>query len=106
VLIARNELIESRPDTVERFLKGFFATVAFMKANRDRTIEISSRVMHMSTSVMSKTYDYEIGMLSGDGAFDPGAIDVLKDSYVEMGLLSERPRDEQLLTTRFVPVKF
>lgn len=106
VLIARNELIDGHPDTIEQFLKGYFATVAFMKANREKTIEISSRVMHMSTNVMTKTYDYEIMMLSDDGAFDPGAIEVLKDSYVEMGLLSERPRDEQLLTTKFVPVKF
>lgn len=106
VLIARNALIDEHPDIVERFLKGYFASVAFMKANRDKTIEISSRVMHMSTNVISKTYDYEIAMLSSDGAFDPGAIEVLKDSYVEMGLLSERPRDEQLLTTKFVPVKF
>jgi ABC-type nitrate/sulfonate/bicarbonate transport system substrate-binding protein len=106
VLIARDELIHDHPDQIERFLKGYFATVAFMKANRDKTIEISSRVMHMSPAVMSKTYDYEIDMLSPDGAFDPQALQVLKNSYVEMGLLSERPRDDQLLTTQFLPVKF
>jgi ABC-type nitrate/sulfonate/bicarbonate transport system substrate-binding protein len=57
VLIARDELIRDHPDQVERFLKGYFATVAFMKSNRDKTIEISSRVMHMSPEVMAKTYD-------------------------------------------------
>lgn len=105
VVIARDALIRDNPDAVARFLKGFFASVAFMKANREKTIEISSRVMHMSPAVMTRTYDYEIAMLSEDGAFDPGAIQVLKDSYVEMGLLSAMPTDDQLLTTRFVPVK-
>jgi hypothetical protein len=44
-------------------------------------------------------------MLSVDGAFDPEALRILKDSYVEMGLLAERPQDAQLLTTQFLPVK-
>ncbi len=105
VLIARTDLINNHPDTVERFLKGFFASVAFMKANREKTIEISSKVMNMSPAVITKTYDYEIAMMSNDGSFDPAAIKVLKESYVEMGALDTVPKDEQLFTTKFVPVK-
>jgi hypothetical protein len=59
----------------------------------------------MSNAVMSKTYDDEIAMMSEDGAFDPQAIEVLKDTYVEMGMLPEKPATEQLLTTQFVPVR-
>jgi hypothetical protein len=62
--------------------------------------------MHMSPAVISKTYDDEIAMMSQDGAFDPAAIDVLKDSYVEMGMLDKKPTTEQILTTQFTPVKF
>jgi hypothetical protein len=29
----------------------------------------------------------------------------LKTSFLEMGLLKETPKDEQLFTTQFVPVK-
>jgi hypothetical protein len=32
-------------------------------------------------------------------------MDVLKESFVEMGILDAKPRDDQLLTTQFVPVK-
>lgn len=105
VLMARKELVAEHPDTVARFLKGFFAAVAFMKSHRDETIKISSDVMHMSTAVMTKTYDDEISMMSDDGAFDPQAIEVLKDTYVEMGMLDKKPSTDQLLTTQFVPVK-
>jgi len=105
VLLARDALINEHPDQVERFLKAYFATVAFMKANRTKTIAISARVMNMSEAVMSKTYDDEIEMLSTDGAFDSEAIRILKDSYVEMGLLPATPKDEQLFTGKFVPVK-
>jgi len=61
--------------------------------------------MHMSTAVMTKTYDDEIGMMSTDGAFDPQAIEVLKDTYVEMGMLDKKPATDHLLTTQFVPVR-
>jgi NitT/TauT family transport system substrate-binding protein len=105
VLVARKELVAQHPDTVERFLKGFFAAVAFMKSHRDETIKVSSDVMHMSTAVISKTYDDEIAMMSDDGAFDPQAIDVLKDTYVEMGMLDKKPSTDELLTTQFTPVK-
>ena len=105
VLMARKELVADHPDTVKRFLQGFFAAVAFMKSHRDETIKISSDAMHMSTAVISKTYDDEISMMSVDGAFDPQAIEVLKDTYVEMGMLPKKPATDQLLTTKFVPVK-
>lgn len=105
VLMARKELVADHPDTVKRFLQGFFATIAYMKGHRDETIKISSDVMHMSTAVMSKTYDDEISMMSTDGAFDPQAIEVLKSTYVEMGMLDQKPATDQLLTTQFVPVK-
>ena len=105
VLMARKELVADHPDTVKRFLQGFFAAVAFMKSHRDETIKISSDAMHMSTAVISKTYDDEISMMSVDGAFDPQAIEVLKDTYVEMGMLPSKPATDQLITTKFVPVK-
>jgi NitT/TauT family transport system substrate-binding protein len=105
VVVARKELVAEHPDTVKRFLQGFFAAIAYMKSHRDETIKISSDTMHMSNAVMSKTYDDEISMMSDDGAFDPQAIEVLKDTYVEMGMLPSKPATDQLLTTQFVPVK-
>src|SRR6185437_8535922 len=89
VIEARNDLIADHPDRVTRFLKGYFAAIA---------------LLHQDETVMSRAYDEEIGMLEDDGHFDPAAVAVLKKSFVDMGLLPEEPRDEQILTTRFVPV--
>ena len=55
--------------------------------------------------MVRKDYDFEIGMLIGDGRFDPQAIAVLKQSYVEMGTLPKKPADDVLFTTQFLPVK-
>ncbi len=40
-----------------------------------------------------------------DGSFDPKAVTVLKQSFIEMGLLKEEPDDKVVFTTQFVPVK-
>lgn len=105
VVFARKQLVKDDPGLVERFLQGFFASIALMKSNRETTIETAMRVLNQSREAMTKTYDDEIAMLSDDGRFDPAALEVLKDSYVGMGILSERPKDEEFLTRAFVPVK-
>jgi ABC-type nitrate/sulfonate/bicarbonate transport system substrate-binding protein len=106
VVIASQNFIADHPDQVRKFLAGIFEAVAFMRSNRERTIEISSSVMHMSPAVIAKTYDYELSMMLPDGAFDAAAIQVLKDSFVAMKLLPAASSDDQLFTRQFVPVKF
>ena len=105
VIEARNDLIADHPDQVERFLKGYFAAIAFMKANKDKTTQIAMQLLHQDQVVMSRAYDQEIGMLEDDGHFDPQAVAVLKKSFVDMGILDKEPSDDQIITTRFVPVK-
>ena len=105
VFFARNELIEKRPEAVRAFLKGWFDTIAYMKANKAKTVEITSKVIQLKPSVVSRAYDEQIGIFTADGTFDPKAIAVLKQSFIEMGLLKEIPEDKVLFTTQFVPVK-
>jgi len=105
VIFARDELIEKRPETVRAFLEGWFETIAFMKANRAKSVEISAKVIDISPAVAARAYDEQIGFFSADGTFDPQAVAVLKQSYIEMGLLKEIPDDKVLFTTQFVPVK-
>ena len=105
VFFARNELIAKRPEVVRAFLKGWMETIAFMKANKDKTVEITSKVINVSPSVAARAYDEQIGIFSTDGTFDPKAVATLKASFIEMGLLKEAPADDVMFTTQFVPVK-
>jgi ABC-type nitrate/sulfonate/bicarbonate transport system substrate-binding protein len=105
VFFAREELIAKRPDAVRAFLKGWFETIAFMKANKDKTVDITSKVINVSPSVVSRAYDEQIAIFSTDGTFDPKGVEVLKQSFIEMGLLKEIPDDKVMFTTQFVPVK-
>jgi ABC-type nitrate/sulfonate/bicarbonate transport system substrate-binding protein len=105
VVFAQKQLVADNPDVVDRFLKGFFASITFAKHNKAKMSELAERVIKQSPAVADRTYDYEIAMLSEDGRFDPDAVAVLKDSFVAMGTLDTKPNDDQLFTNRFLPVK-
>ena len=105
VVFAPNSLIENKPQIVERFLKGFFASIAYMKTHRAETSAIAQKVLRQDRSVVEKDYDFELPMFTDDGTFDPQAVAVLKKSFVEMGTFSEEPPDGALFTLQFVPVK-
>jgi NitT/TauT family transport system substrate-binding protein len=102
VIYARNELIDKNPDLVKRFLAGWFETIAWMKANKEKTVEISSRVLKSTPDVISRAYDEQIGMLQDNGKFNPEAIKVIKKSLIEMEILDKEPTDDQIFTTKFV----
>jgi ABC-type nitrate/sulfonate/bicarbonate transport system substrate-binding protein len=106
VIFARNELIAGKPELVERFLRGWFETIAFMRADKPRSVEITAKVLNLDPAVISRVYDEQIGIFTSDGRFDPKALAVLRRSLVEMGLLPTEPDDAVMLTTRFLPVKF
>src|ERR1700722_13709743 len=78
VLFARDALIAHHPDTVRAFLAGWFETIAFMKANKEKSVEISAKVIDFSPTVISRVYDEQIGYFSTDGTFEPQAVAILK----------------------------
>jgi NitT/TauT family transport system substrate-binding protein len=105
VVFAQKSSVASNPGLVQRFLKAFFAAIAFMKTHKDETTVVAERVLHQSPAVAGRNYDFEIGMLLDDGRFDPKAVAALKQSYVDMGTLPDKPADDVLFTTQFVPVE-
>ena len=105
VFFVRDDVIAKRPQVVKAFLQGWQDTIAFMKNNKAKTIEITSKVTDISHSVIERAYDEQIGIFSEDLTFDPEAMTVLKQSFIEMGLLKEIPDDKAMLTTQFLPVK-
>ncbi len=105
VVFARRDFLAAHPDQVDRFLKGFFASIAFLKANKAKASEVAQRVIHLSPTVADRVYDAEVSMLTDDGTFDPKALTVLKQSFVDMGTLDHVPDNDSIFTTRFLPVK-
>jgi ABC-type nitrate/sulfonate/bicarbonate transport system substrate-binding protein len=105
VFFVREDVIAKRPQAVKAFLQGWQDTIAFMKANKVKTVEITSKVIQVAPSVIDRAYDQQIGIFSDDLSFDPRAVAVLKQSFIEMGLLKDIPEDKAMFTTQFLPVK-
>ena len=103
VFFATNKLIATKPAAVRSFLAGWFETVAFAKANKERTVQIEQEVLGFHPDVLTQVYDRVIGHISTDGRFNPKALAVLARSYVELKLLDKEPDMSKLYTQEFLP---
>jgi ABC-type nitrate/sulfonate/bicarbonate transport system substrate-binding protein len=106
VIYATDDMVDKRADVLRRFLRGWFKTVAFMRANKDATIKSGGKVVEVRESIMSKIYDNQIGGFSADGAWDLQSIDVIRNSLKELGILDFVPEAKAIYNDKFVPVKF
>ena len=105
VFFVRDDVIAKRPQAVKAFLQGWQDTIAFMKANKAKAVEITSKVVNISPATAARAYDEQMSVFNTDLSFDPKAVTVLKQSFLEMGLLKEIPEDKVMFTTQFLPVK-
>jgi NitT/TauT family transport system substrate-binding protein len=103
VIFASDNLIASRPDAIRGFLKGWFKTIAFMRANKAETVAIDTQVLQKDEDVISRTYDEVIPMFSADGKFNPKGLQVLAKSFVELHSLPTEPDMSKLYTEAFLP---
>ena len=105
VFFVREDVIAKRPQAVKAFLQGWQDTIAFMKANKAKAVEITSKVINLSPDVGRARLRRADRHLQRGLTFDPRAVTVLKQSFIEMGLLKEIPDDKAMFTTQFLPVK-
>jgi ABC-type nitrate/sulfonate/bicarbonate transport system substrate-binding protein len=106
VIFATDDMIEKRPELLRRFLRGWFRTVAFMRANKDFTVRSEAQTLAVSPGVVAKVYDAQMPSFSADGAWNPKAIEVIRNSLKELGILPEVPAAKDIYNDKFVPVKF
>jgi ABC-type nitrate/sulfonate/bicarbonate transport system substrate-binding protein len=103
VIFARDKLIAQKPEVLRGFIKAWFETIAFMRANKPETVKIAMEVLGKDTEIITRTYDELMPMFSDDGRFSAAALDVLAKSYVELKILPEAPDATKLYTEAFLP---
>jgi NitT/TauT family transport system substrate-binding protein len=106
VIFSTDDVVARRPELLRRFLRGWFRTIAFMRANREFTITSEQRTIEVRRSILEKVYDSEVAGFSADGAWDAETIDVIRASLKELGILPAVPDAKALYTDKFVPVRF
>jgi ABC-type nitrate/sulfonate/bicarbonate transport system substrate-binding protein len=104
VIFASDAMIADRPDTVSRFLRGWFMTVAYVKTHKTETVRDGAAALHLNEALVGKLYDVEVAALSPNGTFDPASVAAVAASLKELGILDTVPDPKTLYTNRFVPV--
>ena len=105
VIFATDKLIATRPGAIRGFLAGWFETIAFMRANEDKTVETAMAVLDLNRGIAARSYDMLMPMFSDDGRFNAKALAVLSRSYVELKFLPTQPDMSKLYTEEFLPKK-
>jgi NitT/TauT family transport system substrate-binding protein len=105
VIFARDKLIAQKPEALRGFIKAWFETIAFMRANKPETVKIAMDVLGKDAEITARTYDELMPMFSDDGRFSAAALDVRAKSYVELKVLPEAPDAAKLYTEALLPPK-
>jgi NitT/TauT family transport system substrate-binding protein len=100
---ARRDLVAADPDSVRRFLAGWYETIAYMGTHKPESIKIALPIVDLPTELAARGYDQWMEAYSRDGKFDPVALGLLAKSFVEMGLLPSEPDMSRLYTEEFLP---
>jgi NitT/TauT family transport system substrate-binding protein len=106
VIYATDAMVEKQPDLLKRFLRGWFKTVAYMKTHRDFAVSSEAKTVEVQPAIAAKIYDSQMSGFSTDGAWNPAAIEVIRGSLKELGILDTLPDAKVLYNDTFVPVKF
>lgn len=103
VIFATDKAIAGKPAMLRNFLAGWFETIAFMRKDKAKTVEIAQRVMNTDGPTAARIYDVMMPMFNDDGHFKPKALAVLSRSFVDMKTLPEEPDMSKLYTEAYLP---
>jgi NitT/TauT family transport system substrate-binding protein len=105
VIFATDNMVNNHPDVVQRFLKGWFMTIAYMRTHKAETVRSIAPVLGESEDVVGKLYDNDMPAMSSNGAWDPAAVAAVAKSLQALGIMETAPDPKTIYTARFVPVK-
>ena len=102
VMFATDKTIAANPEAIRGFIAGWFETIAFMRNNKAKTVEIAAEVMGTSQDLANGIYDELMPMFADHGRFDPKALAVLAKSFVDLKTLPTEPDMSKLYTEAFL----
>jgi NitT/TauT family transport system substrate-binding protein len=103
VIYASNDFIAKRPDDVRKVLAAWFETIRYMQGHKDEVVKIYNKVSKIPPAIGARTYDAVMPIFTTDGHFVDSQLNVLANSYVEMGQVKTAPEMRALLTEEFLP---
>jgi ABC-type nitrate/sulfonate/bicarbonate transport system substrate-binding protein len=103
ITYAGDKIMAEHPDQVRAFLAAWFETIAWMRQNKDETVKLAAPVMHKSETIAARAYDVVMPAFSDTGKFEPKALKVLSQSFVDTKQFDKEPDMSKLYTEKFLP---
>jgi NitT/TauT family transport system substrate-binding protein len=100
---ASDALMETNPDAIRRFIKAWFAAVAYMRDHKAETVAAAMPVTGLSAENENQEYDLLMPEITSDGKHEPSMMQRVADSFIELKLLDQRPDIDKLYTNKFLP---
>jgi ABC-type nitrate/sulfonate/bicarbonate transport system substrate-binding protein len=102
-IFASNAVLKEKPEVVRGFLKGWFETIAWMRAHKAESVEIARSITGFSPEVESREYDLVMPMFTSDGHFQAAGLKTIRESFKDLGLLDTEPDLSTLYTEAYLP---
>lgn len=103
-IFASDKYRAEKPEVVRNFVKGWLEVIDYMRSHKDETVEFASANLQLPRDVAALIYDVNLPQFTRDGKFPDDALDILDESFVELGILPAKVDVKALIDTRFLPV--
>jgi NitT/TauT family transport system substrate-binding protein len=104
-IFANRRFLDEHPDAARAFLAAWFDSVAHMRAHRDETVAVAATSLGLPPDIAARAYDELMPMFSQDGHFPKSGLQLLADSFVQMGTLPTPPDMSKLVTEAYLPAR-
>ncbi len=84
-------MIDGHPDVVRRFIAAWFQVQTYMKTHKAETVAEIVSHLEIPETVAAADYDTLMPDFSKDGKFSAAALNILSQSFVQMGSLPAAP---------------
>src|SRR6185312_14913007 len=102
IVYASDTMMNEHPDTLRKFLAGYFETIRYMKDHKAETVKITQKATRLPDAIASKGYDLEMPTFFTDGHFDRKKLAAVQQSLVDLKLIERAVPDDQIITEKFL----
>ena len=105
LIFATQAVMRDKESLLRAYLKGWYATAAYVKAHKAETVAIMAPRVGISPEIYAKVYDQIAPVLTLDGHFSDAAFAATAQSLVDMGQVkpTDIGRRADFVTEQFLP---
>ncbi|HEY1507337.1 MAG TPA: ABC transporter substrate-binding protein [Stellaceae bacterium] len=102
IVYASDTMMNEHPETLKKFLAGYFETIRYMKAHKAETVKFTQPATQLPDAIAAQGYDLEMPTFFDDGHFDRKKLAAVQQSLVDLKLIDHAFPDDQLITEKFL----